>query len=66
MWPLLAEDFARHPPALVVDTASGDYREFGAYPLARFPAVQALVAAGYVRAGEVEGAVLYRRRPRRD
>ena len=63
VWPLVAEDFARHPPALVVDTASGDYREFGAYPLARFPALHALVAAGWERAGEVEGAMLHRRRP---
>ena len=62
VWPLLAADFARHPPALVVDTATGNYREFGAYPMARFPAVQELVAAGYVPEEQVEGATLYRRR----
>ena len=63
VWPLVAADFARHPPALVVDTAPGNYREFGSYPIARFPALQALLAAGYVRDGEAAGAVLYRRAP---
>ena len=62
VWSLLAEDFARHPPALIIDTATGDYREFGHYPLRRFPALQALVDAGYVRDSVVEGATLYRRR----
>jgi 4-amino-4-deoxy-L-arabinose transferase-like glycosyltransferase len=61
VWPLLAEDFARHPPALIVDTSTGDFREFRAYPMTRFPALQALVAAGYVRDEVVEGATLYRR-----
>jgi 4-amino-4-deoxy-L-arabinose transferase-like glycosyltransferase len=61
VWPLLADDFARHAPALIVDTSTGDYRDFRGYPMSRFPAVQALVASGYARDGEVEGATLYRR-----
>jgi 4-amino-4-deoxy-L-arabinose transferase-like glycosyltransferase len=62
VWPLLTADFARHPPALIVDTSTGLYREFSAYPMARFPALQALVTAGYVVDAKVEGATLYRRR----
>jgi hypothetical protein len=62
VWSSLAADFAHTPPTLIVDTSSGDYREFGGYPMARFPAVQALVSAGYVPDGRVEGAQLYRRR----
>jgi len=64
VWPLLAEDFARHPPALIVDTSTGDFREFRGYPMTRFPALQALVTAGYVRDDIVEGATLYRRASR--
>lgn len=64
VWPLLADDFARHPPELIVDTSTGDFHEFGRYPMSRFPAVQALVTSGYVRDGEIEGATLYRRVPR--
>jgi len=63
VWPLLADDFARHPPALIVDTSTGNLREFRDYPMSRFPAVQSLVASGYFRDGEAEGATLYRRRP---
>jgi hypothetical protein len=62
VWPLLAADFARHPPELVVDTSTGDYREFGGYPMARFPVLQSLVARDYVFEGQVERATLYRRR----
>jgi hypothetical protein len=62
VWPQLTADFARNQPALIVDTSSGDYREFGGYKMARFPAVQALVSAGYVLDGTIEGATLYRRR----
>jgi hypothetical protein len=62
VWPLLAADFARHPPALIVDTASGNFREFARYPLRRFPEVDALVTRDYVVDGQVEGATIYRRR----
>ncbi|HET9623158.1 MAG TPA: hypothetical protein VFP84_17415 [Kofleriaceae bacterium] len=44
VWPALAEDFAAHPPAIVIDTSTADYMSFGHYPIARFPEVAALLA----------------------
>jgi len=43
VWPALAEDFARHPPAVVIDTSTADYMSFGNYPIRRFPQVAALL-----------------------
>ncbi|HEX3762474.1 MAG TPA: glycosyltransferase family 39 protein [Kofleriaceae bacterium] len=43
VWPALAEDFARHRPAVVIDTSTADYMSFGNYPIRRFPAVAALL-----------------------
>jgi 4-amino-4-deoxy-L-arabinose transferase-like glycosyltransferase len=61
VWALLADDFARHPPALIIDTSPANFNSFGAYPLGRFPAVQALVASGYVRDAVIDGVTYYRR-----
>jgi hypothetical protein len=43
VWPALADDFAAHPPAIVIDTSTADYMSFGNYPISRFPEVAALV-----------------------
>jgi hypothetical protein len=52
----LADDFAAHPPALIIDTSTADYMSFGNYPIRRFPEVAALARG--LQAG--------RRRRRRD
>lgn len=65
VWPALAEDFAAHPPAVVIDTSTADYMSFGNYPISRFPAVARLLrdyrpvavvdrVTMYVRAGAPE------------
>ncbi len=53
VWPLLAADLRAHPPAVVLDTSSGDYT-FEHYPITRFPQVAALLA-GYHRVAVVGG-----------
>jgi hypothetical protein len=58
VWPELAADFAIHPPALVLDTASADYTSFGHYPISRFPQVAALLRA-YERVAVVGGVTMY-------
>jgi hypothetical protein len=61
VWPALAADFAAHPPALIVDTATADYMSFGHYPIRRFPAVAALVDASYAPVAVVGGVTMYAR-----
>ncbi|HET7500629.1 MAG TPA: glycosyltransferase family 39 protein [Kofleriaceae bacterium] len=58
VWPALADDFARHPPAVVVDTSTADYMSFGNYPIARFPEVAALLR-GYRVAAVVDRVTMY-------
>ena len=58
VWPALAEDFARHPPAVIVDTSTADYMSFGHYPIARFPEVAALLR-GYRVAAVVDRVTMY-------
>lgn len=63
VWPDLAADFASHPPALVIDTASADYMSFGNYPISRFPQVAALLR-DYERVAVVGGVTMYALRSR--
>ncbi len=58
VWRLLADDFIAHPPALIVDTSTGDYMSFAGYPLTRFPEV-ATLASGYAAVGVVGGVTWY-------
>jgi hypothetical protein len=60
VWPALADDFARHPPALIIDTAPADYNHFAAYPMSRFPALAPLLADYHIVA-VVDGVTMYRR-----
>jgi hypothetical protein len=61
VWPLLADDFAAHPPELLVDTSKANYFDFAAYPISRFPVLAGLVGERYVHEATVEGAQIYRR-----
>ncbi|HEX4421546.1 MAG TPA: glycosyltransferase family 39 protein [Kofleriaceae bacterium] len=60
VWPALAEDFAAHPPAIVVDTSTADYMSFGNYPIHRFPEVEALLR-DYRPIAVVGGVTMYAR-----
>ncbi|MFJ7150786.1 ArnT family glycosyltransferase [Streptomyces sp. NPDC100445] len=55
-WPVFRRELAAHAPALVVDDSRG-----GPYAPDRVPSLRRLLAAGYTRAGRVDGAVLYTR-----
>ncbi|WP_431037630.1 ArnT family glycosyltransferase [Streptomyces sp. P6-2-1] len=58
-WPTFRGELAARPPALVVDDARG-----APYRLSRTPTLRAWLRAGYVRAGRIDGAVLYVPGPR--
>jgi len=60
VWPALAADFAAHPPALIIDTATADYASFAHYPMRRFPALAALIA-DYRIVAVIGGVTMYRR-----
>lgn len=60
VWPALAEDFAAHPPAVVIDTSTADYMSFGHYPISRFPEVAALLR-DYRPVAVVGGVTMYMR-----
>lgn len=59
VWPALADDFAAHPPAVVIDASTADYLDFGRYPISRFPAVAALIARDYAACAVVERFTIY-------
>lgn len=56
VWPQLAADFAAHPPAVILDTSTGNYT-FEHYPIERFPQMAALLR-GYHRAAVVAGVTM--------
>jgi 4-amino-4-deoxy-L-arabinose transferase-like glycosyltransferase len=57
----LIEELERHRAEVVVDTAPADFHGWSRYPLSRYPALAAYLAAHYRREAVVEGAVIYRR-----
>jgi 4-amino-4-deoxy-L-arabinose transferase-like glycosyltransferase len=56
-WDDFTSELALHPPALIVDASAGT-----SFSIDRFPEFADFVAAGYVRAEDVDGVVLYVRR----
>ena len=61
VWPLLQADLAAHPPALIVDTAAGDWSDFGRYPMTNYPVLANLVAGSYHQVATIDGVVIYAR-----
>ncbi|MEU3661496.1 glycosyltransferase family 39 protein [Streptomyces sp. NPDC032940] len=55
-WRTLRAELTAHPPALVVDDSRGE-----PYAPDRLPTLRRLLGTAYEEAGEVDGAVLYRR-----
>jgi hypothetical protein len=55
-WRTFREELTAHPPALVVDDSRGK-----PYAPDHVPTLRRLLGAAYEEAGEVDGAVLYRR-----
>ncbi len=62
VWPLLAQDLAAHPAALLIDTSTADWASFASYPMSRFPVLPGIVAARYERLAVVDGVTIYRLR----
>jgi hypothetical protein len=61
VWPELAADLARNPPALIVDTATAGWSDFAMYPMSNYPVLQDLVTAQYHRVAVVDGVAIYAR-----
>jgi hypothetical protein len=63
VWPELQADLARHPPALIVDTASAGWSDFALYPMKKYPVIQSLVDTSYHQVATVDGVAIYARNP---
>jgi hypothetical protein len=61
-WSLFFQDFERHPPELVIDTASAGYFGFQKFPVEKYPGLMRILDAGYQRT-EIEGFAVWKRRP---
>lgn len=61
VWPLLQQDLAAHPPALIVDTAAAGWSDFSDYPMRDYPALESVVTAHYHQVATVDGVVIYAR-----
>jgi len=59
-WTLFFEDFDRHPPDLVIDTAPAGYIAFTKFPIEKYPALLGLLEQGYQRT-QIEGFTVWRR-----
>ncbi len=58
-WQTLAEDFAKHPPALIIDTQKYSRAP---YPVKDFPILANLLATSYVAIGETDDSIIYARK----
>lgn len=47
-WDILMRELAASRPALIIDTAPGDHRSYGKYPLELFPRLNELLASSYI------------------
>ena len=59
-WEQFFEDLERHPPALVIDTASAGYFAFQKFPVEKYPALMQILEHDYERF-EVAGFEVWRR-----
>ncbi len=59
VWPELASDLARHPPALIVDTAAAGWSDFAMYPMSNYAVLENLVTTKYHRVAVVDGVAIY-------
>ena len=59
-WHTLFRDLARHPPALFIDTSPANLRDYGHYPIRRYPRLADYLARHYRRIAVVDGMDIYR------
>lgn len=62
-WDMLMSDLEARRPRILVDAAAGGFDGYKKYPMAAYPRLQLYVDANYRRLDEVQGVVLYERRP---
>jgi hypothetical protein len=60
-WNLFFQDLDRHPPELVIDTASAGYFAFQKFPVEKYPGLMRILDAGYQRT-VIEGFAVWQRR----
>lgn len=60
-WGMLWEDFAKHQPVYIVDTAAAGFHKYGAYQIERFAEFDSYLKKNYVYETTINGAKLYRR-----
>lgn len=61
-WDMLFTDLDRHPPRYIIDTAPGNYHDYGKYPISRYPQLVSYLERDYQLEARVAGADFYRRR----
>lgn len=61
-WELFFEDFAKHPPTYILDTAYSGIRGAKYYTIARYPALARVVYRDYEYVETVDGIGVYKRR----
>jgi hypothetical protein len=61
-WEMLFEDFARHRPLLIFDTAPANVDRYGKYPIEKFPRFHTYIREHYHYADSFEGIDVYRRK----
>ncbi len=60
-WRMLFDDLDRRQPRWIVDAAAAGWDGYAAFPMARFPALEAYVREHYVVRERVDGVALYER-----
>jgi Dolichyl-phosphate-mannose-protein mannosyltransferase len=61
VWPELQADLTRNPPALIIDTAPGNWSDFSMYPMSNYPVLADFVTRRYHVVATMDGVVIYGR-----
>jgi hypothetical protein len=59
-WPMLEADLNRDPPKLIVDTAPGNYHDFGRYPIGDYPILRGFIDRNCRLETKIGGTDIYR------
>ncbi len=60
-WPMLMEDFNKHPPAYIMDIAPTGLDSYKSFEMANYPLLMDFVRAHYVQEDSFKGALVFRR-----
>ena len=61
-WDDLNSDFEKYLPYYIVDTSSGDLRDYAKFPILSYPIMRNIVSGRYTVEATIEGVNIYRRR----